>query len=254
MNRIDSKFQELKAAKKKGLVIFITAGAPDIETTIAAVKMAEANGADAIELGIPFSDPMADGPIIQRSSFEAIKKGMTVKKLIALVKEIRTFTNIPILAMGYLNNLLNYGLNDFFADAKAAGLDGLILPDVPHEESAELPIVEFVTPGTVPRRITETCVNAKGFIYCVSVNGVTGVRKIDYGPIGKVAQSVREQSSVPVAVGFGIGSGEAAVEAAAHADAVIVGSAVVNKLLENDMDAAAGIVSEIRTALDKAYN
>ena len=106
----------------------------------------------------------------------------------------------------------------------------------------------------MPRRITETCVNAKGFIYCVSVNGVTGVRKIDYGPIGKVAQSVREQSSVPVAVGFGIGSGEAAVEAAAHADAVIVGSAVVNKLLENDMDAAAGIVSEIRTALDKAYN
>ncbi|MBQ5759588.1 MAG: tryptophan synthase subunit alpha [Schwartzia sp.] len=263
MNRIDSKFQELKAAKKKGLVIFITAGAPDIESTIAAVKMAEANGADAIELGIPFSDPMADGPIIQRSSFEAIKKGMTVKKLIALVKEIRTFTNIPILAMGYLNNLLNYGLNDFFADAKAAGLDGLILPDVPHEESAELrelgdkldmPIVEFVTPGTVPRRITETCVNAKGFIYCVSVNGVTGVRKIDYGPIGKVAQSVREQSSVPVAVGFGIGSGEAAVEAAAHADAVIVGSAVLKKLLENDMDAAAGIVSEIRTALDKAYN
>lgn len=138
MNRIDSKFRELKAANKKGLVIFITAGAPDIETTIAAVKMAEANGADAIELGIPFSDPMADGPIIQRSSFEAIKKGMTVPKLVDLVRKIRSFTNIPLLAMGYLNNLLNYGLAEFFADAKEAGLDGLILPDVPHEESAEL--------------------------------------------------------------------------------------------------------------------
>lgn len=263
MNRIDSKFRELKAANKKGLVIFVTAGAPDIETTIAAVKMAEANGADAIELGIPFSDPMADGPIIQRSSFEAIRKGMTVPKLIELVKQIRSFTNIPLLAMGYLNNLLNYGLDKFFADGKAAGLDGLILPDVPHEESAELrelgdkfdiPIVEFVTPGTVPRRISETCVDAKGFIYCVSVNGVTGVRKIDYGPIGKVARFVKEQSDVPVAVGFGIGSGEAAVEAAANADAVIVGSAVVKKLLEHDMEGAAKLVAEIRAALDKAYN
>lgn len=263
MNRIDSKFRELKAANKKGLVIFITAGAPDIETTIAAVKMAEANGADAIELGIPFSDPMADGPIIQRASFEAIKKGMTVAKLVDLMRKIRSFTNIPLLAMGYLNNLLNYGLAEFFADAKEAGLDGLILPDVPHEESAELrklgdkfdiPIVEFVTPGTVSRRISEICADAKGFIYCVSVNGVTGVRKIDYGPIGKVARSVKEQSDVPVAVGFGIGSGEAAVEAAVNADAVIVGSAVVKKLLEHDLEAAAKIIAEIRAALDKAYN
>lgn len=263
MNRIDSKFRELKAANKKGLVIFITAGAPDIETTIAAVKMAEANGADAIELGIPFSDPMADGPIIQRASFEAIKKGMTVAKLVDLIRKIRSFTSIPLLAMGYLNNLLNYGLAEFFADAKEAGLDGLILPDVPHEESAELrrlgdrfdiPIVEFVTPGTVSRRISEICADAKGFIYCVSVNGVTGVRKIDYGPIGKVARSVKEQSDVPVAVGFGIGSGEAAVEAAVNADAVIVGSAVVKKLLEHDLEAAAKIIAEIRAALDKAYN
>ena len=260
MTRLDKVFADLRAAGKKGLIIYITAGAPDMETTLAAVKAAEAAGADIIELGLPFSDPMADGPVIQAADVAAIRSGMTVKKALALVKKIRTFSAIPLLGMGYINNVLHYGLEKFVQDFKMAGMDGLILPDVPHEESGELRqicakeefhVIEFVTPGTTPERIKETCTSANGFIYCVSVNGVTGVRKIDYAPIGKVAELVRQQTRVPVAVGFGIGSPEAAVAASRHADAVIVGSAVVKRLLDKDIDGAASLIASLRRALDE---
>jgi len=259
MTRLDKVFADLRAAGKKGLIIYITAGAPDTDTTLAAVRAAEAAGANVIELGIPFSDPMADGPVIQEADVAAIRAGMTVKKFLQLVKEIRKFSQIPLLGMGYINNILNYGQEAFIADFKAAGLDGLILPDVPHEESGDLRqlaakedfhIIEFVTPGTTPDRVQEICRNANGFIYCVSVNGVTGVRKIDYAPIGKVAQLVRQHTATPVAVGFGIGSPEAAVEASQHADAVIVGSAVVRHLLDHDIDGAARLIVSLRQALD----
>ena len=260
MSRLQDKFNELKAANKKGLVIYLTAGIPDMEGTLAAVKMAEQAGADIIELGIPFSDPMADGPIIQSASYQAIKKGMTLPKVLELVKEIRKFSQIPILGMGYINNMLNYGFDKLTVDAKAAGMDGFIIPDVPHEESGDmkqackaqgLHLVEFVTPGTTDARIGETCTTADGFIYCVSVNGVTGVRKIDYGPINNVIEHVKKQTNTPCAVGFGIGSPEAAVEAAAKSDAVIVGSAVVKLILEDKQAEAAELIGRIRQALDK---
>lgn len=262
MTRLENKFAELRAAKRKGLVIYITAGAPDIETTIEAVKAAERAGADIIELGIPFSDPMADGPVIQLASYRAIQAGMTTKKALELVKKLREFTDIPILGMGYVNNILAYGVEEYIADAKAAGMDGAIIPDVPHEESGELReacgkhdfhVIEFVTPGTTPARVKETCMSANGFIYCVSVNGVTGVRKIDYTPIGKVAQMVSGLTDVPLAVGFGIGSPEAAVDAAQHADAVIVGSAVVKLILDSKLEEAAALIASLRQALDAAY-
>lgn len=260
MSRLENKFTELKNAGKKGLIIYITAGLPDAATTARLVLEAEKAGADIIELGIPFSDPMADGPVIQAASYQAIQKGMTLPKVLEIVKAVRLVSDIPLVGMGYINNMLNYGFDKLTVDAKAAGLDGFIIPDVPHEESAEmkeacakegLHLVEFVTPGTTDARIGETCTTADGFIYCVSINGVTGVRKIDYSPINRVIEHVKKQSKTPCAVGFGIGSPEAAVEAAQEADAVIVGSAVVKRIMDGKTDEAMQLISDIRQALDK---
>jgi tryptophan synthase alpha chain len=260
MTRLSETLANLKQAKKKGLFIYIMAGAPTIEMTVKAVKEAEAAGADVIELGLPFSDPLADGPVIQQAGVMAIKNKMTTKKFMELVQEIRKFSQIPLIGMGYINNMLNFGLDAFVSTAKAAGLDGLIVPDLPHEESEEMRkickknevhLIEFVTPNTVEARIKETCTSANGFIYCVSVNGVTGVRKIDYTQINDVAKMVRKQTGVPLAVGFGIGSPEAAIEASQEADAIIVGSAVVKRLAENDLAGAVDLIKNIRQALDR---
>ena len=133
--RLDKKMAELKAAGKKGIFIYITAGAPDVETTLRAVREAEKAGADVIELGLPFSDPMADGPVIQSASVCALKNGMTLKKELEIVREIRKFSEIPLIGMGYINNMYHYGFEKFVTDFKAAGMDGIIVPDVPHEES-----------------------------------------------------------------------------------------------------------------------
>jgi tryptophan synthase alpha chain len=260
MTRLEMKLAKIKKAGKKGLFIYITAGAPDIKTTIDAVKAAEKAGADVIELGIPFSDPMADGPVIQAAAVTAIKNGMTVQKVLELVGEIRQFSDIPLIGMGYINNMLNYGFERFVREFKAAGMDGLILPDVPHEEAGdmrricqehEFHLIEFVTPGTNSSRMDKICASANGFVYCVSVNGVTGVRKIDYSPIHRVIEQARRFTDVPMAVGFGIGSAEAAREAADKADAVIVGSAVVKLLQEKDIRGAAQLIATIRQALDE---
>ena len=263
MTRVENKFNDLKKAGRKGLVIYITAGIPDAASTAELVLRAEKAGADMVELGIPFSDPMADGPVIQIASYEAIKKGMRLSKVLEIVRKIRQKSQIPLVGMGYINNMLNYGFDKLAGDAKEAGMDGFIIPDVPHEESADmkkacaanhLHLVEFVTPGTTDERIAETCITADGFIYCVSINGVTGVRKIDYSPINKVISHVKKQTATPCAVGFGIGSPKAAVEAAAEADAVIVGSAVVKRIMDGKIDEAMEFISSLRKALDKNYH
>ena len=160
--RLDKKMAELKAAGKKGIFIYITAGAPDVETTLRAVREAEKAGADVIELGLPFSDPMADGPVIQSSSVCALKNGMTLKKELEIVREIRKFSEIPLIGMGYINNMYHYGFEKFVTDFKAAGMDGIIVPDVPHEESGEMRkicavhdfhLAEFITPGAPDRDV-----------------------------------------------------------------------------------------------------
>ena len=260
--RLEQVMADLRAAGKKGIFIYITAGAPNAEASIEAIRQAEQAGANVIELGIPFSDPLADGPVIQEASVRAIRNGMTLKGALDIVREIRKTSEVPLVGMGYINNMLNYGFEAFVRDAKEAGMDGLILPDVPHEEAEELReickrhdfhLVEFVTPGTTPKRMQETFATANGFIYCVSNNGVTGVKKIDYGPISQVAKLAREYTEVPLAVGFGIGSPEAAVEAATEADAVIVGSAVVKRLLDGKQEEAMELIGQMRKALDEAY-
>ena len=262
MTRIENKFAELKKAGKKGLIVYITAGIPDAASTARLVLEAQRAGADIVELGIPFSDPMADGPVIQRASYQAIQNGMNLSKVLDIVKKIRQASEIPLVGMGYINNMLSYGFDRLAADAKAAGLDGFIIPDVPHEESADikkacmdndLHLVEFVTPSTTDERMAETCTTADGFIYCVSINGVTGVRKIDYGPINKVISHVRKKTAAPCAVGFGIGTPEAAVEAASRADAVIVGSAVVRHIMEGNILEGMELIGSMRQALDENY-
>ena len=260
MERYDNVFAELKSRQEGAFVPFVTLGDPGPEQSLKIIDTLIEAGADALELGIPFSDPLADGPVIQNASVTALKAGMTMQKELELVKEIRKFSGIPLIGMGYINNMLHYGFAKFVKDFKAAGMDGVIIPDVPHEESADMRricaendfhLAEFITPGTTEERMKDTCKDANGFIYCVSNNGVTGVKKIDYTAIGRVCETARSYTKTPLAVGFGIGSPEAAVEAAAHADAVIVGSAVVKRLLENKMGEAMELISSMRKALDK---
>lgn len=260
--RLENKFAELKEQGRKALIIYITAGMPDAAGTIEAVRRAVEAGADIIELGVPFSDPMADGPVIQTASVEALKHGMTMPKVFEIVREIRKFSEVPLVAMGYINQMHHYGFERFVEDAMAAGMDGLIAPDVPHEEAGDMRkiaaahsfhFMEFVTPGTTGERMSATCTEATGFVYCVSNYGVTGVKEIDYSVIGRVCAEARKHTKVPLAIGFGIGTPEAAAAAAAHADGVIVGSAVVKRLLDGRQDEAMELIGNMRKALDKAF-
>lgn len=272
MTRLEKKLAALKAEGRKGLFIYITAGAPDAETSVRAMLEAEKAGADVIELGIPFSDPLADGPVIQESSSMAVRNGMTTAGVLELVREIRKESEMPLVAMGYINNLLSYGFDGqknyngyekFVLDAKSAGLDGVILPDVPHEESEgmreisrrnEFHLVEFITPVTTVERMKDTCSNADGFIYCVSNTGVTGVKELDFSVINRVAREARQFTQTPMAVGFGIGNAESAVRAAVETDGVIVGSAVVRRLLDGKFDDAMKLIRSMRDALDEKYH
>ena len=260
MSRLSSTFARLKQEGKKALVIYLMAGVPDFEKTFELVLATEKAGADVVELGIPFSDPIADGHVIQEAGVKALQNGATMQQVLELVKKLREHTQIPLIGMGYINTMMNVGIEKFITDFQTAGLDGLIIPDLPHEESKEIAefcrlhhfhVAEFVTPNTTSERITETCKSADGFIYCVSVNGVTGVRKIDYTPIHEVIRMVRKQTDIPLAVGFGIGDGASAVEATKFADGAIVGSAVVKRILESDFAGAIGLIKSIRQALDE---
>ena len=257
--RLDEKLAKLRADGRTGLYIYVTAGCPSAEATVDIVRRAEAAGADVIELGLPFSDPMADGPVIQEASVIALRNGMTMAKALELVKEIRRYSEIPLIGMGYINMVLHYGFEKFVADFKAAGMDGVIFPDVPHEESADLrricaahdfTLTEFITPGTTEERMAETCKDARGFIYCISNYGVTGVKEIDYSIIGSVCKAARRYTDVPLAIGFGIGTPEAAARAGKQADGVIVGSAVVKQIINGDIDGGIQLIADMRRALD----
>ena len=257
--RLDEKLRKLRAEGRTGLYIYVTAGCPSAAATVDIVRRAEKAGADVIELGLPFSDPMADGPVIQEASVIALKNGMTMKKALEVVKEIRKHSEIPLIGMGYINMVHHYGFEKFVTDFKAAGMDGVIFPDVPHEESADMrricaghdfTLTEFITPGTTGERMEETCKDARGFIYCISNYGVTGVKEIDYSIIGSVCKAARRYTDVPLAIGFGIGTPEAAARAGNQADGVIVGSAVVKKIIDGDVDGGIQLIADMRKALD----
>lgn len=259
MTTLEDNLRRLRTDNRKGLIIYVTAGCPDYETTYQAVLAAAVAGADVVEIGIPFSDPMADGPIIQKAAAMALKAGATTVKTLELVKKLRTSTAVSLVVMTYVNTILRYGIDKFIHDFKQAGLDGLIVPDLPLEEcgllenackEAGLSLVQFVAPTSPEERIPEICQKANGFIYCISSTGVTGVREIDYQPIGQVIGKVRQYTDVPTAIGFGIGSPEAAVNAARYADAVIVGSAVMQRLMDEGVESVGKFVKTLGAALE----
>ena len=257
--RLNEKLRGLRVDGRTGLYIYVTAGCPSAEATVDIVRRAEEAGADVIELGLPFSDPMADGPVIQEASVIALKNGMTMAKALEVVKEIRRHSEIPLIGMGYINMVNHYGFEKFVTDFKAAGMDGVIFPDVPHEESEDMrricamhdfTLTEFITPGTTEERMAETCKDARGFIYCISNYGVTGVKEIDYSIIGAVCKAARRYTDVPLAIGFGIGTPEAAARAGKQADGVIVGSAVVKQIIDGNIDGGIQLIADMRKALD----
>lgn len=241
MNRIAKKFSQLRKQGKKALIVFLTAGDPSFAKNEALVRAFEKDGVDLIELGVPFSDPLADGPVIQASSQRALKKGADLRGILGLVKKVRKNSEIPILLMGYFNPILQYGPAKFIADARSAGVDGVIVPDLPPEEGRELSsfarrkgldVVYLLAPTSSKARIRLVAHSSRGFIYYVSLTGVTGASAKVSGSLGKTVGRVKKQTRLPVCVGFGVSTPQAARAVSKTADGVIVGSAVVRALFE----------------------
>lgn len=235
--RIERRFDELRRAGRAGLVTFVTAGDPDPETAAAILDGLPAAGADVIELGMPFTDPMADGPAIQASSLRALAAGQKMPKTLAMVARFREHDDLtPIVLMGYYNPIYVYGVERFLRDAMAAGVDGLIVVDLPPEEDVELCLpalaaglnfIRLATPTTDDARLPKVLTNTSGFVYYVSVAGITGTKAPDAVRVGREVARIKKQTDLPVAVGFGVRSAGQAAEIAASADAVVVGSALV---------------------------
>jgi len=242
MNRIDKKFKELKIRNKKAFIAFITAGYPDLETTKSLVLEFDKIGVDIVELGVPFSDPMADGPIIQEASQFALNKKVHLDKILNLVKAIRSKVQIPISLMTYYNPVFCFGEDKFVRTARACGVDGVIIPDLPPDEGKsfiklanknDLDVICFIAPTTSPKRAQYIVRIAKGFIYYVSLTGVTGVRKTLPKDFTSHVRSIKKLSTKPVCVGFGVSSPKQVKEIYKIADGVIVGSAIVKRIKDN---------------------
>lgn len=236
MGRIEATFERLRRTAEKALVPFVTAGDPSLEKTEALIHAMVEAGADIIELGIPFSDPMADGPTIQESSERALAAGTTPAKILDMVARVREHTNVPIVLMGYYNPVFHYGADRFSRDAAQAGVDGLLLVDLPPEEAGEildflqrdgLALITLLAPTTPPDRMARLTAAGQGYLYYVSMTGVTGSRQVDAGAIEEAVLALRAQSPVPVAVGFGISTAADAASIGRFADGVVVGSALV---------------------------
>ncbi len=256
--RIERRFAELRAAERAGLVTFVCAGDPDAATSAAILAGLPAAGADLIEIGMPFSDPMADGPAIQAGSLRALKAGMTLAGTLALVREFRTRDDAtPVILMGYYNPIYSYGAERFLDDANAAGVDGLIVVDLPPEEDDELCLpalarglcfIRLATPTSDDRRLPRVLANTRGFIYCVSITGITGAGAPLVEHVQAAAARLRRHTDLPVAVGFGIRTPEQARAIAGAADAVVVGSALVDRIaraLDGAGGARPGLVDEV---------
>jgi tryptophan synthase alpha chain len=238
--RIDHRFAALKEQGRAALVTFLTAGDPDGDTSLAILKALPQAGADVIELGMPFTDPMADGPAIQASSLRALKAGQTMNKTLAIVRAFREADDTtPIVLMGYYNPIYIYGVAKFLDDAKAAGVDGLIVVDLPPEEDDELCIptlktglnfIRLATPTTDDQRLPAVLENTSGFVYYVSITGITGMAAPDTGKVTEAIARIKRHTALPVAVGFGVRTATHARAIAQGADGVVVGSALVDAL------------------------
>ena len=239
MNRIDATFAALKQRGETALIPFVEAGDPDLESTLQLLRALERNGADLIELGVPFSDPMADGPTIQRASQRALKHGTSVREILGLVRKFRRQSEIPLVLFGYYNPFFHFGTERLAQQAKEAGVDGFLCVDLPPEESRELKQgldragieqIFLLAPTSGTERVRLVAREARGFIYYVSVTGVTGARKRFVEPLEKQIARVRRATSLPVAVGFGVSTPEQAAWVGSFADGVVVGSALIHDL------------------------
>jgi tryptophan synthase alpha chain len=256
--RIDRRFAQLKTEGRAALVTFLTAGDPDPATSLALVRAIPAAGADVVELGMPFTDPMADGPAIQISSQRALKAGQTLKKTLEMVRAFRQGDDeTPLVLMGYYNPIYIYGVDRFLRDAKSAGVDGLIVVDLPPEEDEELCLpalkagvnfIRLATPTTDDKRLPAVLANTSGFVYYVSITGITGAATPDPAKVATAVGRIKRHTTLPVAVGFGVRTAEQAATIASGADGVVVGSALVNALkasLDGDDQATAKTVTVV---------
>ena len=241
--RIDTRFAELKKQGRSAFVTFLMAGDPDIGTSLAIIKALPKAGADIIEIGMPFTDPMADGPAIQAAGLRALKSGQRMTKTLALVREFRKDDNdTPVVLMGYYNPIYIYGNDRFLNDAKAAGVDGLIVVDLPPEEDEELCLptlkaglnfIRLATPTTDDKRLPKVLTNTSGFVYYVSITGITGAAAPDAAKVNAAVARIKRHTKLPVAVGFGVKTTEQARAIAEGADGVVVGSALVDVLRQS---------------------
>ncbi|HEX4556395.1 MAG TPA: tryptophan synthase subunit alpha [Xanthobacteraceae bacterium] len=241
--RIDRRFAAVKQEGRAALVTFLTAGDPDYETSLAILQGLPKAGADVIELGMPFTDPMADGPAIQAASLRALAAGQRMTRTLDMVRAFRaTDAETPIVLMGYYNPIYVYGVDRFLADAKAAGVDGLIVVDLPPEEDEELCLpalraglnfIRLATPTTDDKRLPAVLANASGFVYYVSVAGITGAAAPNAQRVGEAVARIKRVTRLPVAVGFGVRTAQAAAEIARGADGVVVGSALIDVLKQS---------------------
>jgi tryptophan synthase alpha chain len=238
--RIDARFAELNKQGRSAFVTFLMAGDPDPATSLAIIQALPKAGADIIEIGMPFTDPMADGPAIQAAGLRALKAGMTLKKTLELVRAFRKQDDAtPLVLMGYYNPIYIYGVDRFLTDAKSAGVDGLIIVDLPPEEDTELCLpamraglnfIRLATPTTDDKRLPAVLANTSGFVYYVSITGITGAASADAAAVGEAVSRIKRHTKLPVCVGFGIRTPEAARGIAGHADGAVVGSALVDAL------------------------
>ena len=263
MNRIDEKFNELRENSKKALITFLTVGDPDVETSEKAILLMQEEGASLIELGIPFSDPAADGATIQRADERAIEGGTDIFKVFELVEKIRSKVHIPLVFLLYYNIIVQYGAEAFFERCAKAGVDGRIIPDLPFEESDEIAAytekygvyqINLVSP-TSHERVREIAANSKGFLYCVSSLGVTGEKSEFKTNFGEFVGTIKKYSDIPACVGFGISNGKQVRDMCDYFDGAIVGSAVVSAIaggssIEERMDRLREKIKDLKSGLE----
>ncbi|MEM9351168.1 MAG: tryptophan synthase subunit alpha [Pseudomonadota bacterium] len=262
MSRIDAKFAELKAAGKKAFVSYVMAGDPDYETSLEIVKGLPGAGVDIIELGLPFTDPMADGPTIQLAGQRALEGGMTLEKTLDTARALRSEDDTtPIVLMGYFNPIFSRGVDRFLAEAKEAGIDGLIVVDLPPEEDSELCIpaqkaglnfIRLATPTTDDKRLPAVLQNTSGFVYYVSITGITGAAEAQAADVAPEVNRIKSATDLPVIVGFGIKTPEASKSIASVADGSVVGSAIVERIGKGD--SAADVLAFVKSLADGAHD
>lgn len=262
MGRIERKFRDLKERKEKALVAYLTAGDPNLDKTKEIILGLDAAGVDILEIGVPFSDPTADGPIIQAASRRALENGSTLSNILDMTKSVRKFSDIPIVLFGYYNPILIYGNERFAKRATASGVDGILVVDLPPEESSELrkytdrseiDFISLIAPTSADDRIRKISQNARGFLYYISITGITGTAKPQVSDIKREMKRIRSITTLPVVVGFGISTRKQAGEIAPYADGIVIGSAFVRLIDENsDKNNMVNIISDYAKSIKEA--